>query len=144
DQNPERQLEHVQVDKVFTDKASGKDTRRPQLDALLAFVREGDRPVLDAACLEEIDREVIAILRRPWSFPTPEEAGRLGSLFHDDNNGTDTGGIICSDPCRAAFREGGLEKLYNSNAYWPQGIIGLESPGLIEHIFALKHRLELP
>ncbi|WP_439333344.1 recombinase family protein, partial [Solidesulfovibrio aerotolerans] len=41
DQNPERQLEHVQVDKVFTDKASGKDTRRPQLDALLAFVREG-------------------------------------------------------------------------------------------------------
>ena len=46
DQNPERQLEHVQVDKVFTDKASGKDTRRPQLDALLAFVREGDTVVV--------------------------------------------------------------------------------------------------
>ena len=42
DQNPERQLEHVQVDKVFTDKASGKDTQRPALDALLTFVREGD------------------------------------------------------------------------------------------------------
>ncbi|WP_227637932.1 recombinase family protein, partial [Klebsiella pneumoniae] len=28
DQNPERQLEQIQVDKVFTDKASGKDTRR--------------------------------------------------------------------------------------------------------------------
>jgi DNA invertase Pin-like site-specific DNA recombinase len=42
DQNPERQLEQVQVDKVFTDKASGKDAQRPQLDALLAFVREGD------------------------------------------------------------------------------------------------------
>lgn len=27
DQNPERQLEQIQVDKVFTDKASGKDTR---------------------------------------------------------------------------------------------------------------------
>ena len=38
DQNPERQLEQVQVDRVFTDKASGKDTQRPQLDALLAFV----------------------------------------------------------------------------------------------------------
>ncbi len=25
DQNPERQLEQIQVDKVFTDKASGKD-----------------------------------------------------------------------------------------------------------------------
>lgn len=45
DQNPERQLEQVQVDKVFTDKASGKDTQRPQLDALLAFVREGDTVV---------------------------------------------------------------------------------------------------
>ena len=32
DQNPERQLEQSQVDKVFTDKASGKDTRRPRLD----------------------------------------------------------------------------------------------------------------
>jgi DNA invertase Pin-like site-specific DNA recombinase len=42
DQNPERQLEHVEVNKVFTDKASGKDTKRPQLDALLSFVRAGD------------------------------------------------------------------------------------------------------
>ena len=37
DQNPDRQLEQVQVDKVFTDKASGKDTLRPQLDTLLTF-----------------------------------------------------------------------------------------------------------
>ena len=46
DQNPERQLEHVEVDKVFTDRASGKDAQRPQLDALLAFVREGDTVVV--------------------------------------------------------------------------------------------------
>lgn len=46
DQNPGRQLEHVEVDKVFTDKASGKDTNRPQLDALLSFVREGDTVVV--------------------------------------------------------------------------------------------------
>ena len=45
-QNPERQLEHVQVNKTFTDKASGKDTRRPELDALLTFVREGDTVVV--------------------------------------------------------------------------------------------------
>lgn len=42
DQNPDRQLEGLQLDRVFTDKASGKDTQRPQLDALLSFVREGD------------------------------------------------------------------------------------------------------
>ena len=46
DQNPDRQLEHVQVDKVFTDKASGKDVHRPELDNLLAFVREGDTVVV--------------------------------------------------------------------------------------------------
>jgi DNA invertase Pin-like site-specific DNA recombinase len=42
DQNPGRQLETVQLDRVFTDKASGKDTLRPQLEALCTFVREGD------------------------------------------------------------------------------------------------------
>lgn len=46
DQNPERQLEQVQVDRIFSDKASGKDTRRPELDRLLAFVRQGDTVVV--------------------------------------------------------------------------------------------------
>lgn len=46
DQNAERQLEQVQVDRVFTDKASGKDTHRPALDALLSFVRDGDTVVV--------------------------------------------------------------------------------------------------
>lgn len=34
DQNPGRQLGHIEVDRVFKDKASGKDTERPQLQAL--------------------------------------------------------------------------------------------------------------
>lgn len=42
DQKVDRQLEGIQLDRVFTDKASGKDTQRPQLEALLAFAREGD------------------------------------------------------------------------------------------------------
>lgn len=46
DQNPERQLDHVEVDRLFTDKASGKDVRRPQLEQLLAFAREGDTVVV--------------------------------------------------------------------------------------------------
>ncbi len=32
-QNPERQLEGVKIDRAFTDKASGKDVKRPQLEA---------------------------------------------------------------------------------------------------------------
>ena len=46
DQNPERQLENVSLNKVFTDKASGKDTKRPELEALLAFAREDDTVVV--------------------------------------------------------------------------------------------------
>lgn len=42
DQNDARQLDGVALDKTFTDKASGKDTNRPQLIAMLEFVREGD------------------------------------------------------------------------------------------------------
>jgi DNA invertase Pin-like site-specific DNA recombinase len=41
-QNTERQLDGVELDKVFEDKLSGKDTNRPQLHAMLEFVREGD------------------------------------------------------------------------------------------------------
>ena len=46
DQNADRQLEHLGADKLFTDKASGKDTNRPQLQALLAYAREGDTIVV--------------------------------------------------------------------------------------------------
>ncbi|NMM76221.1 recombinase family protein [Acidovorax sp. SRB_24] len=42
DQNTQRQLEGVVLDKVFTDKASGKDRQRPQLGACLSHLREGD------------------------------------------------------------------------------------------------------
>jgi DNA invertase Pin-like site-specific DNA recombinase len=42
DQNHERQLEGIKLDKCFTDKASGKDINRPQLEAMLNYVRDGD------------------------------------------------------------------------------------------------------
>jgi len=42
DQNPDRQLENVALDRTFTDKASGKDAQRPELERMLSFVRDGD------------------------------------------------------------------------------------------------------
>ncbi|ATO86270.1 transposon Tn21 resolvase [Actinoplanes sp. SE50] len=42
DQNTVRQLDGIEVERVFTDKASGKDTTRPALDELIAYVRDGD------------------------------------------------------------------------------------------------------
>jgi DNA invertase Pin-like site-specific DNA recombinase len=42
DQNTVRQLDGVDVDRVFEDKASGKDLNRPELEELIKFVRDGD------------------------------------------------------------------------------------------------------
>jgi len=42
DQNHERQLEGIKLDKYFIDKASGRDMNRPQLEAMLNYVRDGD------------------------------------------------------------------------------------------------------
>lgn len=42
DQNELRQLDGIELNKAFMDKASGKDTRRPQLQACLEYLRDGD------------------------------------------------------------------------------------------------------
>ena len=43
DQNVERQLDGIELDRVFTDKVSGKDTKRPKLQAALEYLRDGDQ-----------------------------------------------------------------------------------------------------
>jgi DNA invertase Pin-like site-specific DNA recombinase len=46
DQNEKRQLDGQVLDRVFTDKASGRDTSRPELTELLRFARNGDTVVV--------------------------------------------------------------------------------------------------
>jgi DNA invertase Pin-like site-specific DNA recombinase len=46
DQNTARQLDGVTLDVIFEDKASGKDTNRPELQAALKYVRTGDTVVV--------------------------------------------------------------------------------------------------
>lgn len=46
DQNTERQLDGLTLDRRFEDKASGKDTKRPQLQAALDYLRDGDTLVV--------------------------------------------------------------------------------------------------
>ncbi|MET3206632.1 DNA invertase Pin-like site-specific DNA recombinase [Arthrobacter sp. UYEF6] len=46
DQNEKRQLDGQVLDRVFTDKASGRDTTRPELTELLRFARDGNTVVL--------------------------------------------------------------------------------------------------
>ncbi|MGA3049827.1 MAG: recombinase family protein [Terracidiphilus sp.] len=46
DQSTARQLDGVLIDKFYEDKASGKNTQRPQLQAALEYCREGDTLVV--------------------------------------------------------------------------------------------------
>jgi DNA invertase Pin-like site-specific DNA recombinase len=61
DQNAERQLDGIPLDKVFTDKASGKDTNRPQLPAALNHIRPGDTLVVHS--MDRLARNVEDMLR---------------------------------------------------------------------------------
>ncbi|WP_263374005.1 recombinase family protein [Granulicella aggregans] len=57
DQNAARQLEGVELDKAFTDKASGKDVKRPQLQAALEYLRDGD--VLIVHSMDRLARNLV-------------------------------------------------------------------------------------
>lgn len=61
DQNTERQLEGVQLDKTFTDKASGKDTNRPELANAMGWARGGDTFIVHS--MDRLARNVEDILR---------------------------------------------------------------------------------
>jgi DNA invertase Pin-like site-specific DNA recombinase len=52
DQNTARQLDGTAVDCTFTDKSSGKDVNRPQLAAMLGFVRERDTVIVH--CMDRL------------------------------------------------------------------------------------------
>jgi DNA invertase Pin-like site-specific DNA recombinase len=45
-QNPARQLDGARLGRVFTDTVSGKSAARPQLQAMLAYVRDGDTVIV--------------------------------------------------------------------------------------------------
>src|SRR5258708_16225279 len=61
DQNIERQLDGIELDRVFTDRASGKDVKRPQLQAALEYLREGD--TLYVHSLDRLARNAEDLLR---------------------------------------------------------------------------------
>lgn len=69
DQNEPRQLEGWKLDRSYTDKASGKDNHRPQLELLLSFIREGDTLVCHsmdrlARNLDDLRRVVLELTKR--------------------------------------------------------------------------------
>jgi DNA invertase Pin-like site-specific DNA recombinase len=66
DQNTARQLDGIDVERTFTDHASGKDTERPRLKELIRFVRDGDTVAVHsmdrlARTLEDLRRLVATL-----------------------------------------------------------------------------------
>jgi DNA invertase Pin-like site-specific DNA recombinase len=69
EQNSDRQLDGQELDKVFTDRASGKDTKRPQLQAALEYIREGDEFIIHsmdrlARNLDDLRRMVLDLTKK--------------------------------------------------------------------------------
>jgi len=60
DQNTERQLDGIQLDKIFTDKVSGATTERPELQSMLGYVREGD--VIHVHSIDRLARSLVDLL----------------------------------------------------------------------------------
>ena len=60
-QSTERQLDKVDLDQVFTDKLSGKDTARPQLDACMMHLRKGD--TLHVHSIDRLARNLMDLQR---------------------------------------------------------------------------------
>ena len=79
DQNTVRQLDGVQLSKVYTDKCSGKDTNRPQLLVLLDSVREGD--TVHVHSIDRLARSLSDLLKLVESL---NEKG-VSVHFHKEN-----------------------------------------------------------
>lgn len=86
EQNEARQIEWLQndvkVDKLFTDKASGKNTNRPEFRKMMDYVREGD--VLYIESISRLSRSIRDLLR------TVDELEGKGVKFVSSKENIDT------------------------------------------------------
>lgn len=69
EQNTGRQLEGIEIDRLFIDKASGKNTDRPKFQEMLNYVREGDMVIVHsmdrfARSLKDLVEEVDKLVKR--------------------------------------------------------------------------------
>ena len=93
EQNEARQIEALEkfnIEKWFTEKVSGKDTKRPKLQAMLDFVREGDVVyVMDFSRLSRSVRDLLSIVDL-----LNEKNVRLVSLKENLDTSTPTGKLM--------------------------------------------------
>lgn len=81
-QNLDRQLAGVELDKVFSDKLSGKNLDREQFKAMMGYVREGD--VLHVHSLDRLGRNLMDVLN------VIQELAAKGVALHSHKENIDT------------------------------------------------------
>lgn len=92
EQNTARQdvlMEELGVDKVFTDKMSGKDTDRPKLRQMMEYVREGDTVIVESISrlarntkdllelIEQLNSKGVAFVSRKEQIDTTSSTGKF-------------------------------------------------------------------
>ena len=87
-------MQEQKIEKVFTEKVSGKDRNRPELQKMLDFVREGDTVVIESISrlarstrdflniLDELEHKQVALVSLKEKIDTSTPTGRfLVSIF---------------------------------------------------------------
>lgn len=92
EQNTGRQdvlMEQLGVERVYTDKMSGKDRKRPALEEMLAFVREGDTVIVESISrfarstrdlldlIEKLTEKKVEFISQKESIDTSTPQGRF-------------------------------------------------------------------
>ena len=92
EQNEARQevlMEQLGVDKIYLDKMSGKSKDRPQLQAMMQYVREGDVVIVESisrfarntkdllSLIEELDQKKVAFISQKENIDTNTPSGRF-------------------------------------------------------------------
>jgi DNA invertase Pin-like site-specific DNA recombinase len=95
EQNTARQdsaFSKLELDKIFTEKISGKNRKRPQLEAMLNYIREGDSLYIESLSrlgrstkdliniVEELETKNVQIISLKENIDTNTPAGKL--MFH--------------------------------------------------------------
>jgi len=95
EQNTARQdnaFSKLELDKIFTEKISGKNRKRPQLEAMLSYIREGDSLYIESLSrlgrstkdliniVEELEAKNVQIISLKENIDTNTPAGKL--MFH--------------------------------------------------------------
>lgn len=86
-QNTDRQLDGIALDKTFEEHASAKTMKRPKLEEMLDFVREGDTVfVHDISRLARNIRDLHDLVERITSLGVTLKFYKEGLIFTGDKN----------------------------------------------------------